>query len=25
LVLIELALDGEGFPLCQCKILAKID
>ncbi len=24
-VLVELALDGAGFPLCQCKILAKID
>ncbi len=25
LVLKELALDGEDFPLCQCKILAKKD
>jgi hypothetical protein len=25
LVLEELALDGEGFPLYECKILAKID
>jgi len=25
LVLVELALDGEGLPLCQCKILVKID
>ncbi len=24
-LLVELALDVEGFPICQCKILAKID
>jgi len=25
LVLVEFALDGEGFPFCQCKVLAKLD